>query len=714
MPAPSFSFIRPFILSPSGWRKVFLPLRSPYHPFKLEHADNRQVILAALTFAHYFKSLLSHKNHKILIARDSRASGAAIHANLLFILKEKAIPTISLGITSLPEMLACVKAEISLQGWLYITASHNPKEHNGFKLGGRTGQVLSSKIAHRVIARYLRTKTQAQQTYFHDTDTLIKNFLQKFSKQKTLDREINLTWQKKTRTHYEKSVQRLIIPNIMSHHRSAKKSSTALHKSSQHRQSTFQSNLKHLPSHVNQAHFSILINYNGSARITSAERTILKNWGVSVYTLNTTPGLFNDGIVPEGRSLTTLKNKLRSYHKKTLPLRSKTPHSQTKSRPILGIQYDADGDRGNLVTIAPFTQQVHVLGAQLTFALALLARVALIKAYFPHIKPAVIANGATSLLVRDIANASGVHYVQSETGESNVLDRSNQVAHQGYYIALAGEGSNGGNIVPPGTVRDPLTLMLSLIELLFLNPLKHTVTSAIRTPISTELDLAFSPHSPLSIAFEILAKIHNSSVKSLRLPSKTIPSAKITAKKPAKSFPFPPHILLHTLITWLNKYVTTEVTDPTTLIRLPSQQTKNLPSLKKYYTKHLTTYFKANETLFNKKFGIYKLTFALHLGIKTQVIATSNAIPITEKGGFSVYLSDRTDNIIGFLWFRTSQTEPVLRTLVEFSIAHVQKHLNLPPPPYKLRSKTKTTTQKLVTDLLKMHHKFIRKAAKRI
>ena len=84
------------------------------------------------------------------------------------------------------------------------------------------------------------------------------------------------------------------------------------------------------------------------------------------------------------------------------------------------------------------------------------------------LKQAVIVNGPTSLRVNRICRCFDVTLFRAEVGESNVLSLAKQKMEQGYAVRFIGEGSNGGNITFPSTIRDPLATMMSLIKLLFL------------------------------------------------------------------------------------------------------------------------------------------------------------------------------------------------------------------------------------------------------
>jgi len=51
-------------------------------------------------------------------------------------------------------------------------------------------------------------------------------------------------------------------------------------------------------------------------------------------------------------------------------------------------------------------------------------------------------------------------------GEANVVKLARQLRSKGYTVRILGEGSNGGNITHPSSVRDPLATIFALVKLL--------------------------------------------------------------------------------------------------------------------------------------------------------------------------------------------------------------------------------------------------------
>lgn len=77
----------------------------------------------------------------VIVGRDGRVSGPALHQNLLAGLQQSGVNVIDIGMVSTDEYyFAC--ATLDFPG-IMITASHNPKEYNGFKMVKKIPYLLS-------------------------------------------------------------------------------------------------------------------------------------------------------------------------------------------------------------------------------------------------------------------------------------------------------------------------------------------------------------------------------------------------------------------------------------------------------------------------------------------------------------------------------------------------------------------------------------------
>jgi len=91
------------------------------------------------------KALVSHfKCKEIGIARDMRKSGERLHSALVKGIVSQGCNVLDFGLCTTDEFYFCI-ARSNLEAGAMITASHNPKEYNGFKITGAKAKPLDSK-----------------------------------------------------------------------------------------------------------------------------------------------------------------------------------------------------------------------------------------------------------------------------------------------------------------------------------------------------------------------------------------------------------------------------------------------------------------------------------------------------------------------------------------------------------------------------------------
>ena len=121
------------ILSASGWRKVFAISGQEQDKTTMIGEENIAIsIFSAAVFADYLKDRLKKEHPVIIVGMDARPTGPAIAEAAIkaFICKDSDVKF--LGITAAPEIMAYSK---NADGFMYISASHNPIGHNGIKFG---------------------------------------------------------------------------------------------------------------------------------------------------------------------------------------------------------------------------------------------------------------------------------------------------------------------------------------------------------------------------------------------------------------------------------------------------------------------------------------------------------------------------------------------------------------------------------------------------
>jgi len=201
----------------------------------------------------------------------------------------------------------------------------------------------------------------------------------------------------------------------------------------------------------------IVAEMNGSARSLSIDVDFLSGLGVSMLPLNAVPRRFAHRIVPEGESLEPCRRAVEAAHRGD-------PYF------VLGYVPDCDGDRGNIVYWDEAAGCAKALEAQETFALAALAELAVLasRREGTAVPLAVACNDATSLRIEAIAGSLGAEVFRAETGEANVVGLARSLRERGYEVRVLGEGSNGGVITHPASVRDPLNTVTAILKLLYL------------------------------------------------------------------------------------------------------------------------------------------------------------------------------------------------------------------------------------------------------
>ncbi len=413
-------------------------------------------------------------------------------------------PTIkNLGIAAIAQCSAFVKAEKNCLGFVYITASHNPPGYNGIKFGGGNAEVLEALSAKAMaedlkslyLLEHKETKNiykKAQNSPGSPTASYSSLGLPRTYEglEKSLCALLSSFKQDNYWQHYSQSAEAEQHAAFLLSQKNYKASVLKIFQ-----RSDINAGLKKLlPKKTlafsqlrKQLHLEkpqLLFDYNGSARLASGEKAWLEKMGLVIHSMNTKPGHFAHRIVPEGESLRPAEKQMSQL-------------IEAGHTPLLGLVVDADGDRGTLLATQVVAQKTTVLalGAQLSFALAALSELVFLE-NFSGVQPeakvspgsgssslakgkeekkaslnvgmALVFNGATSLLSYALARRFQASCFASETGEANVLALSKKIHGLGYKLAICGEGSNGGSLIPPATVRDPLSLILSLIRLLYM------------------------------------------------------------------------------------------------------------------------------------------------------------------------------------------------------------------------------------------------------
>ncbi|MBN2859298.1 MAG: hypothetical protein JXK93_03430, partial [Sphaerochaetaceae bacterium] len=360
---------REMIVSASGWRKIFSENRDEQERNPLiPETDMLLVAHIALTMDEY----LQKQSGPLIIARDARINGETIASVILSVLATDTRDIRYLSIASAPECFAYSSA-LPDSVFLYISASHNPIAHNGFKFGQKGG-VFNQEVSADLITKFRSIVEEASsvqriQNCLEGVSTdHIRKILEDSARYKSdaLDAYYELI----LRTHGIMDAEHPLRRNIRS------------------------------------GRIGIVGELNGSARSVSIDHRLFTSLGIPFIAFNDTPGEVVHEIVPEGENLDLCRTLVEQEHIKDPAF-------------ILGYVPDNDGDRGNIVYYDELLKKVKILSAQELFALITSIEVALARR--THDKVAIAVNGPTSLMIDHIGEHFGIKVARVEVGEAHVV-----------------------------------------------------------------------------------------------------------------------------------------------------------------------------------------------------------------------------------------------------------------------------------------------------
>jgi len=451
LPGPSdiASAASTLILSSSGWRKIFAEGGDGESASeKVGAADLVLAGAAAMAFAGYLGARgrpgarSGSGRTAVLVGIDSRPTGPAIADAMIRVFLGLGLEPRYLFIVAAPEIMAYAggsgeRAEETVAGFCYISASHNPQGHNGIKFGVGGG-VLGGAESAALIASYRELLA------LPDLGARVLAAMEAAEPRAVAGVfSACSSWKRRSVSAYTLFARQVVSgsPELPEQEKL----------------------LDAMAAEAAARPLGVVAELNGSARCLSIDRDFLEGLGVAVRSVNDSPRRFAHRIVPEGESLDQAKRELETAH-------------AADGAFSLGYVPDCDGDRGNLV-VALADGVTRAVEAQEVFALACVAELSgLVRsgalAYgpdgSPRAKVAVVVNDATSMRIEAICRAFGAETRRAETGEANVVGLAESLRARGYAVRILGEGSNGGNITYPSKVRDPLATLGALLKLLLL------------------------------------------------------------------------------------------------------------------------------------------------------------------------------------------------------------------------------------------------------
>ena len=599
------------ILSASGWRKVFAQSGSENDGApEISAADRDIVFFAAQSFAEFLQAEFP-TIRTIVIARDSRPTGAALLKEAVTAFaavsavmgsaesivtaagntSATAAPTMkssialavqSVGIAAAPEIMAYARAAGA--AFMYISASHNPIGHNGFKFGLDTGGVLDGSQSARLIALFTQKCAAAHQ----DTAAILRKQAAPASMEAVFEAEA--AHKQAALAAYQNFLQEVIADSKDSAEQARffdgiRAQCTALAKAGKP--------------------FTLVADFNGSARAASVDRAFFEKLGMQLVGIAEKAGNIVHGIVPEGGNLATCAAKIEELH------RSNPAQAENM---LFGYMPDCDGDRGNIIYWDEAQQKALILEAQEVFALSVIAELSYLHYSGTINAPlAVTVNGPTSLRINEIAKALDAEVFYAEVGEANVVNRAEDARRYGYKVRILGEGSNGGNITYPAAVRDPLNTLFAISKLLLIKD----------------------------------------------MPDRSCPF-RIWCERSGQTAKYRKDFTFADIIATLPCYWTTPTQEARALMHI---HTTDHTALKSAYQKIFMQEWADKKQLLKDRFGIAACKVFAYNG--TVCSENLRDFGVSAKGGLKVQFYNASHTPIAFIWMRGSGTEPVFRIMAD-------------------------------------------------
>lgn len=557
------------ILSASGWRKVFALSndeqdKSP----EISENDKKISVVAASIFADYIKKVSNQEAPVIAVGNDTRPTGPAIADAMLHALVKKGCIIQYCSVISAPEIMAFSK---KIDGFIYISASHNPVGHNGIKFGTNEGGVLNGTENALLVKEF---------TNILEDDSLVQQLYDSaYSCSNSELRDIYKA-SDSSKFNARNAYQNFIYETITG-------------TQNKEYQSDFFGMIK---GYLAEKPLGVVCDFNGSSRARSIDKEFFSHNGINFYSLNEEQIVHE--IIPEGENLNYVAQAMQQLH------------DEGHNEVILGYMPDCDGDRGNIVYWDDVKKQAVILKAQEVFSLSVLAE--LTYSIWKNdgnqeFKSAVAVNCPTSMRIEEIAKALSTDVFRAEVGEANVVNLAREKREEGYDVRILGEGSNGGTITYPSSVRDPLNTVFAIIKLLTL---------------------------------------------------KEEGLFKMWCEKSGKEYK--ENFTLTDVLASLPVYTTTGVSDKRALLKI---NTTDHSQLKQKFQKVFEKEWKSNHKKLEKEYSITNYEAVITNGTKE----TRNIDDFSKsgKGGLKIILKDKENNPLAFMWMRGSGTEPVFRIMCD-------------------------------------------------
>ncbi len=555
------------ILSASGWRRIFAYTGDEQDMTPdIGEKNSALASVAAGVFFDWLAARTGIQSPVIAVGTDTRPTGPQIADAVTRTLASRGAVIQYTGVTAAPEIMAFAR---KLDGFIYISASHNPVGHNGIKFGLNDGGVLEAS----------------------ENAELVREFERRLSDDSDIAAEVSAA----------ASCPRSLLDGIRDSSGSAKHNALRAYREFMNLTVSGTTDTGRRDRFFRMisdgaAGTGIICDFNGSARTLSIDREYFSDLGIRFYGINTVPGGIAHGIIPEAENLVWTAREMER-------LRA-AGHGDV----ILGYMPDCDGDRGNLVYWDPERNSAEVLKAQEVFALSVLSELGwsvIQNSGDDGFRPAVAVNCPTSMRIDEIARTLGAEVFRAEVGEANVVNLARRKRAEGWNVRILGEGSNGGTITYPSSVRDPMNTVFAVLKLLLIRE---------RGPY------------------------------------------RLWCERSGREFR--PDYTLGDITASLPQYTTTGVSEPGAVLRI---RTADHSVLKSNFQKVFEEEWKTSAV--RERFGLADWECAVTKG--TEEIRGVRDFSVSGRGGLKLIFKDADGIPCAFIWMRGSGTEPVFRIMCD-------------------------------------------------
>jgi len=420
------------IASISGVRQVFDTTNGDDKPdffdgVSTSITEAAKVYISVITknFADLVKNKSSKKNPVIVVGIDTRPTGPAIADIAIRTLIWCNVDVKYIFVSPITRIVAYSR-EIA-DGFLYVSASHNPRGYNGLKLGLSDGRVLSAGLAQSFIKKYESELTNP---------LLIKKIITEVNSvpsQKIEDifRNISVLREESEKIYSE------LCDSIITGSKDTQEVKR------------IKNNIK---SKIYPMNLWIGLDPNGGAR---RDREYLESWGFNITQINS-----------EYRK--DMNHQLAPTSEATKQAQETLKRMITSGKKIIAFfVFDTDGDRKNVVLInkngCPF-----VPGVQKIFALDVLTSILDVadKGKLVDGKYGIVINDASSSLMEQICNLFSIVLKRTDTGEAAVAGGGEILSKEDIEVILMGEASNGGTFTLDFMVREPIHTIRTIVNLI--------------------------------------------------------------------------------------------------------------------------------------------------------------------------------------------------------------------------------------------------------